>query len=114
MQNAVITELDTGLSFDVEIDNTPSIKQDYIIVFIDGKKVKRPSTKQIGGVIEITLKKKNSETRKFVKNWNLSRKKIRIMLDCGNSMFLLNGCYIKKMVTDSEPITIYYNSYSEA
>ena len=39
MQHAVITELETSLAFDAEIDNPPSVKENFTTVFIDGNEV---------------------------------------------------------------------------
>lgn len=114
MQNAVITELRTGLSFDVQIDKAPSVKQNFTIVFIDGKEVKRPDAAEINGLIRIIPLKHDNKVENFIKNWADSRQKIRLMLDTGAIMFLLNGCYVKKMDTENNSITIYYNSFSEA
>ena len=46
MQHAVITELETSLAFDAEIDNPPSVKENFTTVFIDGNEVKRPDAAQ--------------------------------------------------------------------
>lgn len=114
MQNAVITELRTGLSFDVQIDKAPSVKQNFTIVFIDGKEVKRPDAEEINGLIRIKPLKHDNKVENFIKNWADSRRKIRLMLDTGAIMFLLSGCYVKKMDTENNSITIYYNSFTEA
>ncbi len=114
MLNAVITELRTGLSFEVQIDKAPSVKQNFTTVFIDGKEVKRHDAAEVNGLITFILLKKENKVESFIKNWAESRRKIRLMLDIGATMFLMNGCYVKKMAIEKNSITIYYNSFIEA
>ena len=114
MQHAVITELETSLAFDAEIDNPPSVKENFTTVFIDGNEVKRPHAAQHNGLINIVPQNPSSKIKSFIQNWASSRKKIRIMLDNGSTMYLLEGCYIRKMATENFSITIYYNSFKEA
>ena len=46
MQDVIITELDSNLSFKAKIDNPPEVKQNYATVYIDEREVKRPNVTQ--------------------------------------------------------------------
>lgn len=114
MQNVTITELDTNLSFEAKIDNTPEIKHNYTIVYVDEKEVKRPNVSQINGLLEIKLVKPDEKVSNFVKAWYESRKRINLMIQNSEHMYFMKGCSVKKFHISQNTLVVFYNSFKEA
>lgn len=114
MQDAIVMELDTNLSFKAKIDTTPAAKQSFATVYVDEKEVKRPTVTQSNGLIDFKLVEANDNINKFVEKWNRTRKRINLMVESGDRMYFLKGCSVKKFKNAEETFTIFYNTYKEA
>lgn len=114
MQDAIVMELDTNLSFKAKIDATPSARQSFATVYVDEKEVKRPTVTQSNGLIDFKLVEANDNINKFVEKWNRTRKRINLMVESDNRMYFLKGCSVKKFKNAEETFTIFYNTYKEA
>ena len=49
MQDVIIMELETNLSFNASKDNPPEVKHSFTTVNVDEKLVKRPTVCQVNG-----------------------------------------------------------------
>lgn len=114
MQDAIVMELDTNLSFKAKIDTTPSARQSFATVYVDEKEVKRPTVTQSNGLIDFKLVEANDNINKFVEKWNKTRKRINLMVESDNRMYFLKGCSVKKFKNAEEKFTVFYNTYKEA
>lgn len=114
MQDVTITELDSNLSFDAKIDNPPEITHNFSRVYIDEKEVKRLNVSQSTGLIDVKLSNPNDVTADFVKKWYDKRKRIDLMIETDNHIYLMKGCSVKKFDTPKKVFTFFYNTFKEA
>lgn len=114
MLNASVMELETNMSFDVQIDCTPSEKQEMTTVFVDDKEVKRPSVTVSHGIIEFKALNTNIYIEKFLTKWFKTRKRIDLMLEADGHMYFMKGCSIKSFSTAFDSFTVFYNTFKEA
>lgn len=114
MQDVIIMELETNLSFKAKIDNPPEVKQNFTTVYVDEKQVKRPTVAQVNGLIEIKLANPDDKISNFVKKWHASRKRINLMVETDDHMYLVKGCSVKKFDTPKKAFTVFYNTFKEA
>lgn len=68
MQDVIIMELDTNLSFKASIDNPPEVKHSFTTVYVDEKEVKRPTVSQVNGLLEVKLANPNETFLTLFKN----------------------------------------------
>lgn len=114
MQDTIITELETNLSFEAKIDSTPEVKQNFSTVYVDEKEVRRPTVAEVNGLLEIKLSNPDSHVSDFIKKWNASRKRIDLMVETESRMYLMKGCSVKKFDTPKKAFTVFYNTFKEA
>ncbi len=114
MQDVIVTELETNLSFKANIDNPPEVKQNFSTVYVDEREVRRPTVSEVNGVIEIKLSNPDSHVSDFIKKWNASRKRINLMIETEKHMYLVKGCSVKKFDTPKKAFTVFYNTFKEA
>ena len=93
MQHAVITELETSLAFDAEIDNPPSVKENFTTVFIDGNEVKRPDAAQHNGLINIVPQNPSSKIKSFIQTGQAQERRSELCL------ITVQQCTCLKVVT---------------
>ena len=102
MQDAIVMELDSNLSFKAQIDTTPATKQSFATVYVDEKEVKRPTITQSNGLIDFKLVDADSKITAFIEKWNKTRKRI-LDEDFSNdkdtySDFLEDSMYMNKLI----------------
>lgn len=114
MYNAILMELDTNISFDCDLENLPIVKQNFSIVFNAGKKIKRPTSIEKYGQIKIIFKKINKIEKDFINSWLISKKKINLMIETSESIYMLKRSYIKECVDESKTFSIFYNDFEES
>lgn len=114
MQNAIFTELENNLSFRADIDNPPEVRQSFTTVYVDEREVKRPTVDLVNGEINVKLSNVDDKISNFIKKWFSSRKRINLMIETSEHMYLLKGCSIKKFETPDKVFTIFYNAFKEA
>lgn len=114
MQNVVITELESNLSFKAEIDNAPEVKQSYTTVYVEDKEVRRPTVAQVNGVIDVKLTNPDAKVSNFITKWYASRIRINLMIETDEHMYLVKGCSVKKFETPEKVFTLFYNTFKEA
>lgn len=114
MQDVIIMELDTNLSFKASIDNPAEVKHSFTTVYVDEKEVKRPTVSQVNGLLEVKLANPNETISNFVQKWNKTRKRINLMVETDEHMYLIKGCSIKRFETPKKAFTIFYNTFKEA
>lgn len=114
MFNASVMELETNLNFNVQIDKLPSEKQNYTIVYIDDKEVKRPTVTETYGTINFKIEQVTPKVDSFLVRWFKTKKRIDLMLETENCMFFLKGCSLKMFKASEETFTVFYNSFREA
>ncbi len=114
MQDVIIMELDTNLSFKAKIDNPPEVKQNFTTVYVDEKQVKRPTVAQVNGLIEIKVSSPDDKISNFITKWHASRKRINLMVETDEHMYFMKGCSVKKFDTPKKVFTVFYNTFKEA
>lgn len=114
MQKVTVTELDTSLDFQAEIDALPDVTENYSSVYIDDQEVKRFGARQIGGTIKIKPVSPSDEVTSFLGRWNVSKKRINLMIETGDFVYLLKYCYVRKFDASKKMFYIFYNSYRQA
>ncbi len=114
MQNVIITELVNNLSFRAEIDSPPEIKQSFTTVYVEEKQVKRPTVALANGEISVKLNEPNDKISNFLKKWHASKKRINLMIETNEHMYLLKDCSVKKFENAEKEFLIYYNTFKEA
>lgn len=114
MQDVIITELETNLSFKASIDNPPEVKQSFSTFYVDEKEVKRPTVAQVNGLIEVLIYNPQSVISNFLQKWKKTRKRINLMIETNDHMYLMKGCSIKNFETPEKAFTIFYNTFKEA
>lgn len=114
MQDVIIMELESNLSFKAKIDNPPEIKQNYATVYVDEKEVRRPTVAQVNGLIDVKLSNPGEKILNFINSWHSSRKRINLMLETDTHMYLVKGCSVKKFDINKKVFTIFYNTFKEA
>ncbi len=114
MIDGSITELDTNMSFDVKVKSTPSKTQNYAIVYVDDKEVKRPTSTSVSGIVEFELDELPQSVEEFLAHWYRSRKRIDIMLEADEHMYFMKGCSIKTFDEVKKVFTVFYNSFRES
>ena len=114
MQKVIVTELETNLNFQAEIDILPGATQNYSSVYIDEQEVKGAGVRQMSGTIEIKPNNPSDKVTNFLGRWNVSKKRIDLMLETGDSVYLLKHCSIRKFDTSEKVFHIFYNSYKQA
>lgn len=114
MQDVIIMELETNLAFKASIDNPPEVKQSFATVYVDEKEVKRPTVAQVNGLIEIQVSNPNSTISNFLQKWKRTRKRINLMIETNDHMYLMKGCSIKRFETPDKAFTVFYNTFKEA
>ena len=114
MQDAIVMELDSNLSFKAQIDTTPATKQSFATVYVDEKEVKRPTITQSNGLIDFKLVVADSKITAFIEKWNKTRKRINLMVESNDRMYFLKGCSVKKFESSQKAFTVFYNTYKEA
>ena len=114
MKEVIVTELDTNLSFKASIDNTPEVKQSFSSVYVDEKEVRRPTVAQVNGVLTVNITELNDTISNFVTKWYKMRKRINLMLETDEHIYLIKGCSIKHFEAPDKTFTIFYNTFKEA
>lgn len=116
MLDAILTELNSNLSFSVKVDKYPSLKKNYTTVYIDDKEVRLPNATELSGLLEVQydLSSYSANVVKFLAGWNKSKKRIDLMIQTDKNMYFLKGCYIKKHNAEIKSFTIFYNTFKEA
>ena len=115
MKDAIITELDSNLSFNVEIDNPPEVKQNFSTLYVDDKEVKSSTFAESNGEIVIKLKDAIDQISNYITNWNSSKKRIDLMIETNQHMYLVKGCYIKRFEgLEKAAFTVFYNTFKES
>ncbi len=114
MQEVLITELDSNLSFKAEIDNPPETKQNFVTVYVDEKEVRRPTVTQSNGLIEIKTLSPDDETSNFLITWKNSKKRIDLMVETDENMYFLKGCSVKTFESPQKTFSVFYNSFKQA
>lgn len=114
MQDVIITELETNLSFKASIDNPPEVKQSYTTVYVDEKELKRPTISQANGLIKVKVSVINNNISNFINRWYTTKKRINLMLETNEHMYLMKGCSIKQFKAIDENFVIFYNTFKEA
>ena len=112
--NVIITELEYNLSFRAEIDNPPEIRQSFTTVFVDEQQIKRPTIDLVNGEISVTIRNIDDRVSNFVKKWFAVRKRINLMIETSEHMYLLKGCSIKRFESPEKAFIIFYNTFKEA
>lgn len=46
--------------------------------------------------------------------WHASRKRINLMVETDEHMYLVKGCSVKKFDTPKKAFTVFYNTFKEA
>ncbi len=114
MQNVIITELETNLSFESKIDKTPEVTQNYSTVYVDEKEIKYSDVRQLNGFIKVELIEPRNSVCKFLEKWNASKKRINTMLETGDCLYLLKNCYIREFDADKNEFILFYNTYKKS
>ena len=114
MQDVIITELDSNLSFKAKIDNPPEVKQNYATVYIDEREVKRPNVTQSNGLIEVKVSAPDDNISNFLIYWRNSKKRIDLMVETDDSMYFIKGCSLKEFESPKKAFSIFYNSFKQA
>ena len=102
MQKVTVTELETNMDFQAEIDMLPDATQNYSSVYIDDQEVKRSGVRQMSGTIKIKPNNPSDEVTSFLGKWNVSKKRIDLMLETGDSVYLLKHCSVRKFDTSKK------------
>ena len=111
---ASVTELGTNMSFDAQIDTTPSQTQNFAIVYVDDKEVKRPTSTSSSGLIKFKINKVSPDIDKFLNRWFKTRKRIELMVEAEGSMYFMKGCSMKEFTSSKKQFTVFYNTFKEA
>lgn len=114
MRDVIITELDSNLSFNAEIDNPPEVKQNFSTLYVDDKEVKSFTFAESNGEIVIKLKDSNAKISEYITNWHSSKKRINLMIETNQHMYLVKGCYIKRFEDPEKAFSIFYNTFKES
>ncbi len=114
MQDVIITELENNLTFKAEIDNPPEVKQNFSTLYVDDKEVKSSTFAESNGEIVIKLKDTNAKISNYITNWHSSKKRINLMIETNQHMYLVKGCFIKKFEDAEKAFTVFYNTFKEA
>ncbi len=114
MQKVTITELETNMDFQAEIDTLPDTTENYSSVYVNDQEIKRIGVRQMSGTIKIKPNNPNDEITSFLGKWNVSKRRINLMLETGDCVYLLKQCYVRKFDTSKKVFYIFYNSYKKA
>lgn len=114
MKDVIITELDSNLSFNAEIDNPPEVKQNFSTVYVEEKEVRRPTVSQVNGIIKVKLSNPDNLVCDFIKKWHKIKKRIDLMVETDNHLYLMKGCSIKEFESPKKAFTVFYNTFKEA
>lgn len=114
MQKVTITELDTNMDFQAEIDALPDTTQSYSSVYIDNLEIKRSSISQANGIIKIKPNNPDDEVTSFLGKWNVSKNRVNLIIETGDSVYLLKQCSVRKFDTSKKVFYVFYNSYKQA
>lgn len=114
MQKVIITELESNLSFKAGINNPPEVRQNFSTFYVEEKEVRYPTVAQTNGTILISLENPDVKISNFITKWNSSRRRINLMIETDEHMYLVKGCSIKRFEDIEKPFTVFYNTFKEA
>lgn len=114
MYNVSVMELETNLTFNAQLDQLPQEKQNFSVVYIDNKEVKRPAATEKYGTLNFSAPEFTPKFENFFNKWFKTKKRIDLMLETQDCMFFLKGCSIKSYDSDNKSFILFYNSFQES
>lgn len=114
MQKVTITELETNRDFLAEIDTLPDTTENYSSVYVNEQEVKRIGVRQMSGTIKIKPNNPSDRVTNFLNRWTVSKKRIDLMLETGDCVYLLKHCSVREFDASNKIFHIFYNSYKQS
>lgn len=114
MINVTLTELTTNISFEAKSDRLPGTTTSYNVMYVDEKEVKTPAITQSNGSMKVKLTNPDSTVENFLARWQQTKKRISVMFEAPQKVYLLKGCYIKDYTNPDKAFSLVYNTYKES